>query len=169
VKCQGRSLVAAAAVAVLLAVLAGCGTDASPGSGSDSGQPVTERAEAFELEPPMESNYTFCPRDSDRALRRQALALGGTVTAKDDLEVRVSVDRWYRWREHGEGPADVVVRGNDVSIGFFVGEYRLEPGVRVLLSAGDDRLVDPCGLSGAYSPALARRYEEAFGDESPAG
>lgn len=87
------------------------------------------------------------------ALASSTIALVGTVSAVEQEQVDVRVDRLYRG-----GPATAVVlrvpANAEDPTGFAVGEH--------VLVAGQGGQVLGCGLSGEASPELQRFYDAAF-------
>lgn len=94
------------------------------------------------------------------ALRSMTLAFAGTATAVSDTEVELSVERWYRG---GDDVGTVVLRNQPQVQQALLGATQFEVGQDYLVSAGEDRTVSVCGLTGPAEPTLQGVYDEAYG------
>ena len=92
------------------------------------------------------------------ALQAMQVAFAGTATAVSEEQVELEVDRWYRGGEAGT----VVLRNAPEMQQALVGATRFEVGEDYLVSAGEDRTVSVCGLSGPATPELQAVYDEAY-------
>jgi hypothetical protein len=153
---RGRVLWSAAAAAVVAAavvlgvVLLG-GTGGSGGGGSD--EPTT-----LALNLPPSNVASSCIQFDVAFLREMPVAFAGTVTAIDEQQVTLDVDRWYKG-----GDADVVtvsVPDGQTSVALDGVDFR--SGERYLVTATDGT-VNGCGFSGPATPELEQAYGEAFG------
>jgi len=94
------------------------------------------------------------------ALQAMTVAFAGTVTSVDASRVELSVERWYRG---GDGADAVVLRNAPEQQQALLGATEFEVGEDYLVSAGEDRTVSVCGLSGPAEPTLQGVYDEAYG------
>lgn len=145
----------AAAAAVLLAVAGGAYL-------LTSGSDTEPDAEPVELAlPGADTTMMSCLPISEgvSALQAMQVAFAGTATAVSEEQVELEVDRWYRGGEAGT----VVLRNAPEMQQALVGATRFEVGEDYLVSAGEDRTVSVCGLSGPATPELQAVYDEAYG------
>jgi hypothetical protein len=137
------------AIAVVGAVFAFSG---GGGRGNAPGEDPTTLA----LELPSSDVAGSCLAFDVEFLAQMPVALAGTVTAIEEQQVTLDVDRWYRG-----GDADVVtiaVRdGNSIALDGV--EFR--EGERYLVTATDGT-VNGCGFSGPAEPQLEQAFEQAF-------
>jgi hypothetical protein len=148
-------LLAVAAAAVLVALVSGAlllggGGDGGTGSGQDPA-PL-----ALEL-PPADAAMS-CIMFDVAFLAEMPVAFGGTVTAIEDGEVAVDVDRWYRGGEAEQ--VTIAVPGQQTSAALDGVDFRT--GERYLITATDGT-VNGCGFSGPATPELENAFAEAFG------
>ena len=144
------AVAAVAAAAVVLGVLFVGGTG-GPG-GSEPGDPTT-----LALTLPPSDVAGSCVQFDVAFLREMPVAFAGTVSAMDERQVTLDVDRWYRG-----GDADrvtiTVPDNNNVALD----GVDLRPGGRYLLTATGGT-VNGCGYSGPAEPQLESAFAEAFG------
>jgi len=175
---QARSrltwLVAAAAVVLIaagigVAVLDRGGPDASSSSSSaatgTTGSAADPDASDGAAEPASTTELTLvggaplgrCAPPSSAVVAQQDVAVDATVTAISEGQVTLAPTRFYT----GQATDQVVVQEVSDDLRALLDAVDFVDGQRYLVSATDGE-VTLCGLSDAWSPALARVYEEAF-------
>jgi hypothetical protein len=148
-----RTLLAAAAAALVL--VAGAVVGAVSLTGGSSGEPAPT---ALRLEVPPGDIAGSCIQFDVAFLREMPVAFAGTVTRIGGETVSLDVDRWY-----AGGTADQVilrVPGGESSAAL-VGLEFVDGGD--YLVAATDGTVNGCGFSGPATPELEQAYEQAFG------
>jgi hypothetical protein len=99
-----------------------------------------------------------CMPVSADILRDMSPALLATATAVDGEKVTLRVDRWYA----GETDATEVVLHAPAGMEALIGGIDFRVGDRYFVTATDG-VVNYCGFTDAYSPALEAIFAEAFG------
>lgn len=160
-------LVAAAAAVLIgggvLFVLTQGDPEPAPVAGSDPA-PSSKPAETVtELTVPAGGVPAKCmnPLDNPGApdiLAGNTVAFDGTVTSISGEMVTLEPSTFYA----GDDTDLVVVRAPDADTAALLSAVTFEEGERYLVSATEGA-VTLCGFSGAYDPALAGLYDEAFG------
>jgi hypothetical protein len=148
-------LLAVAAAAVLVALVSGAfllGGGGGDGGGAGAGPAPL----ALEL-PPADAAMS-CIMFDVALLAEMPVAFGGTVTAIEDGQVAVDVDRWYRGGEAER--VTIAVPGQQTSAALDGVDFRT--GERYLITATDGT-VNGCGFSGPATPELESAFGEAFG------
>jgi len=143
-------LAAAAAVVVGGSLLLGPGDDGDPGP-RPADAPV-----ALSL-PPADVAGSCVVFDA-QFLAEMPVAFAGTVTAVEEEQVTLEVDRWYRG-----GTADLVTVAVPVNSSAALDGVDFRAGERFLVSAAEG-VVNGCGFSGPASAELEIAYRQAFGD-----
>jgi hypothetical protein len=146
-------LLVAAAAAVLVAAVVG-GVLAFGGGGAPG---RTEDPTTLALSLPPSDVAGSCVVFDVQFLAEMPVALAGTVTAVEEQQVTVDVDRWYRG-----GDADVVTIAVQDQNSVALDGVEFREGERYLITATDGT-VNGCGFSGPADPQLERAYDEAFG------
>lgn len=150
-----RPLLLAAAAAVLIALVGG-GFALLGGSGPGGG--ATDPASTLALELPASDVAASCMVFDVRFLAEVPVALGGTVSAVEEEQVTLDVDRWYRG-----GDADVVTLSTPAADSSAVLDgVDFREGERYLVSASEEGAVTGCGFSGPATPELGTAFETAF-------
>jgi hypothetical protein len=91
-------------------------------------------------------------------LRDMSPALLGTATAVDGEKVTLRIDRWYA----GETDATEVALHAPAGLEALIGGIDFRVGRQYFVTATDG-VVNYCGFTDEYSPALEAIFEEAFG------
>jgi hypothetical protein len=146
-------LLVAAAAAVLVAAIAGGVLFVGGGDAPRPGEDPTTLA----LSLPPSDVAGSCVVFDVQFLAQMPVALAGTVTAIDEEQVTVDVDRWYRG-----GDADVVTIAVQAQNSVALDGVEFREGERYLITSTDGT-VNGCGFSGPAEPQLERAYDEAFG------
>jgi hypothetical protein len=148
-----KTLLAAAAAAVVLVAGAVVGAVSLTGDSSEQPGPT-----ALRLDVPPGDVAGSCIQFDPAFLRDMPVAFAGTVTHLDGETVRLDVDRWY-----AGGTADrVVLRvpGGESSAALVGLDF--VDGADYLVAATDGT-VNGCGFSGPATTELEQAYEQAFG------
>lgn len=149
-----RPALVAAAVAAL--VVTGIGVVAVV---DDDAPPATTAPSVLELSLPASDAMASCIQFSVDVLADMPVAFSGEVTAVEDGAVVLDVDHWYRG-----GDADTVELaapdGNAVAL---IGAVDFQSGKRYLVTANQEGVVNSCGYTAPWSPAMAADFEKAFG------
>jgi hypothetical protein len=108
--------------------------------------------------PGAAANPGRCASPSARFLSAQPLAFDGTVESISGGVVTLTPTHWYA----GDPTDTVQVEAPSAEIQKLLIAVHFEDGGRYLVTANQDDQLMVCGLSGQYTPHLARLYEKAF-------
>ena len=145
-------LVAAALLAIMVVTVL-----VVSGGGRVGDTPAGEDPTTLALSLPPSDVAGSCVMFDVQFLAQMPVALAGTVTAIDEEQVTLDVDRWYKG-----GDADLVtvaVAPGQTSAALDGVDFR--EGERYLISATDGT-VNGCGFSGPAEPQLEQAFEQAF-------
>lgn len=145
-------LVAAAVLAVVVATVL-----VVSGGGRVGDTPAGEEPTTLALSLPPSDVAGSCVVFDVQVLADMPVAFAGTVTAIEEQQVTIAVDRWYRG-----GDADVVtvaIADGQTSAALDGVDFR--QGERYLITATDGT-VNGCGYSGPAEPQLEQAFEQAF-------
>jgi hypothetical protein len=149
-----RPWLLAVGAALVLVALVGGAVLLGGGDGADRSQDPAPLA----LELPPADAAMSCIMFDVAFLADMPVAFAGTVTAIEDGQVSVDVDRWYRGGEAEQ--VTIAVPGEQTSAALDGVDFRT--GDRYLITATDGT-VNGCGFSGPATPELESAYAEAFG------
>jgi hypothetical protein len=144
------------AAAVLLIALVGS-VLALSGGGKVGDSPGGEDPTTLALSLPPSDVAGSCVMFDVQFLAQMPVALAGTVTAIDDEQVTLDVDRWYKGGDADE--VTVAVAPGQTSAALDGVDFR--EGERYLISATGGT-VNGCGFSGPAEPQLEQAFEQAF-------
>jgi hypothetical protein len=122
-----------------------------------SGDPAPSATAPLEIGLGEGGGMMSCLPVSADILRDMSPALLGTATAVDGEKVTLRIDRWYA----GETDATEVILHARAGLEALIGGIDFQVGRQYFVTATDG-VVNYCGFTDAYSPALEAIFEEAF-------